>query len=217
MVELADQAGFPVALTMVAITHLIDEHRLVPCSPVAASGGAGALEQILQALQGRPLQTETAKLLVAAPSSGQQELRALLGHVGQIHPSTGQGAEVLYALQRSTHTLNLAMTGVCGLPALVSLWPDLARNAEALVLLVRDTDLDQGCDIAAWLNERTEVPVVVAVHLDSESELDAPQVRQALSVPERVPVVMFDAHEPYSLTCLLRDVCHYLTRLEGWG
>ncbi|GAA1118505.1 helix-turn-helix domain-containing protein [Nocardiopsis metallicus] len=217
VVELADQAGFPVALTMVAITHLIDDRRLVPCSPVAASGGAGALEQILQALQGHPPQAVTAKLLVTAPMSGEPELRALLGHVGAIHPSTSQGAEVLYALQRSTDTLNLAMTGVCGLPPLISLWPDLTRNAEALVLLVRDTDLDQGRDIAAWLGEQTGVPVVVAVHLASENELDAPQVREALSVPERVPVVMIDAHDPYSVTSVLRDVCHHLTRLEGWG
>jgi hypothetical protein len=221
VVELADQAGFPVALAMVATTHLIDDHRLVPCSPVAASGGIGVLQQILEALQGRPPQAETAKLLMVAPPAGELELRSFLGHVGPIHPSSadprGEGAQVLYALQRSADNLNLAITGVCGLPPLISLWPDLTRNAEAIVLLVRDTDLAQGRDIASWLHEQLEVPAIIAVHLNSENELDAPRVRGALSVPATVPVVMVDAHDPCSVPMVLRDVCHHLTRLEGLG
>lgn len=215
--EAAEATGIPVASAMVAITDLIEQERLLPCSPVATFGGPNALEQILESLQGRPHHVDMAKLLVVAPPSGESELRSFLGHAGPVHSSADQG--VFHALQRCTPTLALAMTGVCGLPPLQALWPDVTRNAAAIMLLVRDRDLAEGCDIARWLQDQpttSTLPVQVMVHLDAATEeLDAPQVRRALSIPAQVPVVMIDADDPRAVTTALRDVRRHPASEEG--
>ncbi|WP_460771982.1 hypothetical protein [Nocardiopsis nanhaiensis] len=209
----------PVALAMTAVAHLISDHRLVPHSPIAYPDGPSALDQVLDWLQGRPPQCQTTKLLTVAPH-GEGVLRHLLSQVGTVYTADTPASEadpVLHSLQRISNTLNLAMTGVQGLPTLVGLWPDLARDAEAALLLVNDTDLAQGADSAAMLTNQEELPLVVVVHLASEHDLDAHQVRDALSLAEHVPVVMVDATDPSCLLMILREVRLHRSRTEAWG
>lgn len=221
VVEAAEATGVPVASAMVAITDLIEQERLLTCSPVATFGGPNALDQILESLQGRPHHVDMAKLVVVAPPGCETELRSFLGHAGPVHSSAHQGVgrHVLHALQRCTPTLALAMTGVCGLPPLQALWPDVTRNAAAIMLLVRDRDLADGNDIARWLQDQPTTPTLplqVMVHLDAATEeLDAPQVRRTLSIPAPVPVVMIDADDPRAVTTALRDVRRHPASEEG--
>jgi len=218
VVEAADRTSMPVASAMVAITDLIEQGRLLACSPVATFGGPDVLDQILEALQGRPHQVDMAKIVVVAPPGCETELRSFLGHAGPVHSSTDQGTgrHVLHALQRCTPTLALALTGVCGLSPLQALWPDVVCSAEAVLLLVRDTDLAEGRDIALWLQEQTFTSLLIMVHLSSSTiELDAFQVRRALFVPSSVPVVMIDADDPRAVTMALRDVRRPLASEEG--
>ncbi len=216
--ELATQAQVPVPIAMVVVTDLIQEHRLVPCTPVVADSGLGALERVREHLSGRYRTVETAHLLVASPySEPAPQMQAFLGHVGPVRPHEAGNHAVVHARRRLTDDLQLAVTGVHGAGPLRTLWPDVSRHATAALLVVTDQALSAGRESAALISEHPEVPLMVVVHLTGDEDLDAPQVSSALDLTEEVPVVMVDATDSTSLATVVSDLCHHIpaARMKG--
>lgn len=213
--ELAELARVPVASALVIVADLIQDRLLTPHSPVTART-LGPLERIRELLAGGRRTVDTDKIVLVCPDpAGSQEMRWLLGHVGEAHPHTAGDTAVVHAQRRFTDDLQLSVTGVHGTEPLQNLWPDISRNARAGLLLVTDQDLEQGRACAALLSEHPELPMLVVVHLAGDGELDAPQVHTALDLVEEVPVVMVDAADPSSLYAVVSDLCHHLNRGGG--
>ncbi|MCI0385562.1 ATP/GTP-binding protein [Streptomyces sp. CNQ085] len=75
------------------------------------------------------------------------------------------------------------------------MWDDLARGAIGAVVMA-DTRRLEDCFPALDYFESCALPYVVAVnHFEGTEYYEAEDVREALSVPERVPVVIMDARE----------------------
>ncbi|WP_410536486.1 GTP-binding protein [Streptomyces sp. KL2] len=75
------------------------------------------------------------------------------------------------------------------------MWDDLARGAIGAVVMA-DTRRLEDCFPALDYFESCALPYVVAVnHFEGTEYYEAEDVREALSVPERVPVVIMDARK----------------------
>ena len=92
------------------------------------------------------------------------------------------------------------------------MWDDLARGAIGTVVLV-DTRRMETCFAAVDFFERRRIPFIVAVNrFDHAPHYDSDEVREALVVPEQVPIVMCDARDrDSSKLALIRLVKHAMT------
>jgi signal recognition particle receptor subunit beta len=79
------------------------------------------------------------------------------------------------------------------------MWDDLSRGALGALVVVDSGRLDD-CYPAIDYFERAEVPFVVAVNaFDGRLAHSLDEVRWALAIDERVPVVRFDARDRLSV------------------
>ncbi|SEP08954.1 GTP-binding protein [Amycolatopsis saalfeldensis] len=92
------------------------------------------------------------------------------------------------------------------------MWNDLARGAIGTVVLV-DTRRLETSFAAVDFFERRKIPFVVAVNcFDDAPRYDAAEIREALVVPDRVPIVMCDARDrESSKLALIRLVKHAMS------
>jgi uncharacterized protein len=92
------------------------------------------------------------------------------------------------------------------------MWDDLARGAIGTIVLV-DTRRMETSFAAVDFFERRQIPFVVAVNcFDSAPRYDAREIREALVVPDQVPIVMCDARDrESSKIALIRLVKHAMT------
>ena len=91
------------------------------------------------------------------------------------------------------------------------MWDDLVRGAIGAVVMA-DTRRLADCFPALDYFESCGLPYVVAVnHFEGTTAYEAEDVREALTVPEHVPVVIMDARKRYSVVeSLLAMVAHAL-------
>ncbi len=110
--------------------------------------------------------------------------------------------------------LVLYLFGTPGQQRFWFMWDDLARGAIGGIVLA-DTRRLADCFPALDYFETCGLPFVVAVnHFEGSPEYDAEDVRDALSVPARIPVVVCDARERESVVEALVALCgHALTVL----
>lgn len=110
----------------------------------------------------------------------------------------------------------LQLFGTPGQARFRFLWDDLTRGAIGAVVLADTRRLDDSFPSIDYFEERT-VPFVVAVnHFDGGHRYTTGQVRTALELPDRVPVVDCDARDFAStLTVLKTLVRHALTTLTA--
>ncbi|CAL9451791.1 hypothetical protein SUDANB145_02454 [Streptomyces sp. enrichment culture] len=89
--------------------------------------------------------------------------------------------------------LVLYLFGTPGQQRFWFMWDDLVRGAIGAVVLA-DTRRLKDCWPALDYFESCGLPYVVAVnHFDGSERFDAADVREALTVPERIPVLIMDA------------------------
>jgi uncharacterized protein len=107
--------------------------------------------------------------------------------------------------------LVLYLFGTPGQQRFWFMWDDLVRGAIGAVVMA-DTRRLEDCFPALDYFESCGYPYVVAVnHFEGTTAYAAEDVREALSVPRRVPVVIMDARErPTVLKSLLALVSHAL-------
>jgi len=107
--------------------------------------------------------------------------------------------------------LVLYLFGTPGQQRFWFMWDDLVRGAIGAVVMA-DTRRLEDCFPALDYFESCGFPYVVAVnHFEGTTAYAARDVREALSVPERVPVVIMDARErPTVVNALLALVSHAL-------
>jgi signal recognition particle receptor subunit beta len=106
----------------------------------------------------------------------------------------------------------LYLFGTPGQDRFVFLWDDLSEGALGAIVLVDTRRIDQ-CYAAVDYFERRSIPFIVAVNpFDGAERYDLDEVREALDVPPRVPMVACDARRradaKATLIALLR---HLLT------
>ena len=96
------------------------------------------------------------------------------------------------------------------------MWDDLARGAIGTVVLV-DTRRMETSFAAVDFFERRQIPFVVAVNcFDKAPRYDANEIREALVVPDQVPIVMCDARDRNSSKiALIRLVKHAMAALPA--
>ena len=109
--------------------------------------------------------------------------------------------------------LVLYLFGTPGQDRFQFMWDDLVRGAIGAVVLV-DTNRLQDCFPAVDYMERNGVPFIVAVNLfHGEQQHRMEDVREALAVPEDVPMIVTDARDRVrTKTALLELVQHALLR-----
>jgi signal recognition particle receptor subunit beta len=112
--------------------------------------------------------------------------------------------------------LVLYLFGTPGQQRFWFMWDDLARGAIGGIVLA-DTRRLADCFPALDYFETCGLPFVVAVnHFEGSPEYDAEDVRDALSVPEQIPVVVCDARVRDSVVEALVALCgHALTVLPA--
>ena len=109
--------------------------------------------------------------------------------------------------------LVLYLFGTPGQDRFQFMWDDLVRGAIGAVVLV-DTNRLQDCFPAVDYMERNGVPFIVAVNLfHGEQQHRMEDVREALAVPDDVPMIVTDARDRVrTKTALLELVQHALLR-----
>jgi signal recognition particle receptor subunit beta len=96
-------------------------------------------------------------------------------------------------------TLKLYLFGTPGQDRFGFMWNDLSRGALGALVVVDSTRLDD-CYPAVDYFENAKVPFVVGVNaFDGHLAHDMNEVRWALAVNEKVPVVAFDARDRLSV------------------
>ncbi|WP_416237249.1 MULTISPECIES: GTP-binding protein [Streptomyces] len=105
--------------------------------------------------------------------------------------------------------LVLYLFGTPGQQRFWFMWDDLVRGAIGAVVMA-DTRRLEDCFPALDYFESCGIPYVVAVnHFEGTERFEAVDVRDALSVPDHVPVVIMDARErPSVVSTLLALVGH---------
>jgi signal recognition particle receptor subunit beta len=95
--------------------------------------------------------------------------------------------------------LRLYLFGTPGQTRFGFMWDDLAKGALGALVVVDSRRLDD-CYPAVDYFERARLPLVVAVNaFDGQMAHDLAEVRWALAVTDKVPVVAFDARDRLSL------------------
>ncbi|MER7685713.1 ATP/GTP-binding protein [Streptomyces sp. NPDC097610] len=107
--------------------------------------------------------------------------------------------------------LVLYLFGTPGQPRFWFMWDDLVRGAIGAVVLA-DTRRLKDCFPALDYFESCGLPYVVAVnHFDGSERFDADDVREALTVPPHIPVMIMDARRRITVVeTLLALVGHAL-------
>jgi signal recognition particle receptor subunit beta len=107
--------------------------------------------------------------------------------------------------------LVLYLFGTPGQQRFWFMWDDLVRGAIGAVVLA-DTRRLKDCFPALDYFESCGLPYVVAVnHFDGSEHFDADDVREALTVPSHIPVMIMDARRRISVVeTLLALVGHAL-------
>ena len=96
-------------------------------------------------------------------------------------------------------TLKLYLFGTPGQSRFGFMWDDLSHGALGALVVVDSSRLDD-CYPAVDYFERARLPFVVAVNaFDGKLAHDLDEVRWALAVDERIPVVAFDARNRISV------------------
>lgn len=90
------------------------------------------------------------------------------------------------------------------------LWDDLARGALAAVVLVDTRRLHESFAAIDYFEHDSNVPFVVALNLfDGVLVHDPDEVREALALPEHVPVVTGDVRDLASTVDILRSAVRH--------
>jgi signal recognition particle receptor subunit beta len=107
--------------------------------------------------------------------------------------------------------LELFLFGTPGQPRFRPIWDDLASGAVGAVVLVDTRRLEESFTAVDYF-EKHRLPFVVAVnHFDGSDRFEPEDVREALTIPAHIPVMIMDARRKISvIETLLSLVGHAL-------
>jgi signal recognition particle receptor subunit beta len=106
--------------------------------------------------------------------------------------------------------LVLYLFGTPGQARFWFMWDDLSRGALGAVVLVDTRRLDQSFAAINYFENDSDVPFIVAVNLfDGILWHDLAEVREALALSPRTPLVTCDARHPASAVATLRELVLY--------
>ncbi|MFJ9869859.1 GTP-binding protein [Streptomyces sp. NPDC101165] len=168
---------------------------------IAGGFGVGKTTLVTTVSEITPLQTEA---LMTEASEGTDDLSATPGKL-----TTTVAMD--YGRITLDDDLVLYLFGTPGQQRFWFMWDDLVRGAIGAVVLA-DTRRLKDCFPALDYFESCGLPYVVAVNHFDDSELFEPEdVREALTVPARIPVMIMDARRRISvIETLLALVGHAL-------
>nr|WP_229820847.1 ATP/GTP-binding protein [Streptomyces ruber] len=164
---------------------------------IAGGFGAGKTTLVGTVSEIEPLQTEA---LMTEASEAHDDLSA-----------TPDKTTTTVAMDYGRITLDddlvLYLFGTPGQQRFWFMWDDLVRGAIGAVVLA-DTRRLADCFPALDYFESCGLPYVVAVnHFDGSELFDAEDVREALSVPAQIPVMVMDARNRISVVETLLALC----------
>jgi uncharacterized protein len=168
---------------------------------VAGGFGVGKTTLVTTVSEITPLQTEA---LMTRASEDLDDLTATPG-------KTATTVAMDFGRLTLADDLVLYLFGTPGQQRFWFMWDDLVRGAIGAIVMA-DTRRLKDCFPALDYFESCGVPYVVAVNHFDESELfDPDDVREALTVPARIPVMIMDARHRISvIETLLSLVAHAL-------
>ena len=110
--------------------------------------------------------------------------------------------------------LVLYLFGTPGQPRFWPMWDDLSRGAIGALVLVDSTRLDLSFPAVNYFEQDTDLPWVVCVNLFHGRLAHQPaEVREALALPDAVPLITADVREPRQVAkALLAVVEHARSR-----
>jgi len=178
-----------------------------PVKIVIAGGfGAGKTTLVGSVSEVPPLTTEE---VLTEASTGVDDLSGIEGK---------QATTVALDFGRITISTRhvLYLFGTPGQTRFWFMWDDLARGAIGTIVLV-DTRRLETSFAAIDFFERRGIPFIVAVNrFDGASHYTAEEIREALVVPDGVPIVMCDARDrESSKLALIRLVKHAMTAVPA--
>ncbi|GGZ89238.1 ATP/GTP-binding protein [Streptomyces bluensis] len=164
---------------------------------IAGGFGVGKTTLVGAVSEITPLQTEA---LMTEASVGTDDLT-----------STPEKTTTTVAMDYGRITLDddlvLYLFGTPGQQRFWFMWDDLVRGAIGAVVLA-DTRRLTDCFAALDYFESCELPYIVAVnHFDGSEQFEPEDVREALTVPAHVPVMIMDARQRSSVTETLLALC----------
>ncbi|MBL1108353.1 ATP/GTP-binding protein [Streptomyces sp. 5-8] len=168
---------------------------------VAGGFGVGKTTLVTSVSEITPLQTEA---LMTEASEGTDDLSATPGKL-----------TTTVAMDFGRITLDddlvLYLFGTPGQQRFWFMWDDLVRGAIGAVVMA-DTRRLKDCFPALDYFESCGLPYVVAVnHFDGSERFDSEDVREALTIPAHIPVMIMDARRRISaIETLLALVAHAL-------
>lgn len=208
--QIAAEVQAPPGPICVAVSDLLHDGILCANDPQSRRSAPRhlILERVRNHLE-QNRQVETAKMVVLGEP---EETRAFTAHLDD---RVAVSADVESTVSRLDSDLYLLVMAVHHPQALEQRWPDLMRETDAAVLLVRSDRLSDA-HTSAQLLESRELPFLIVVHLaDDAIDLDAEQVVDELGVDVTAPVVMVDVHSPTAPVTVLRDLCTWAAHEDG--
>ncbi|MBC3193459.1 ATP/GTP-binding protein [Pseudonocardia sp. C8] len=110
--------------------------------------------------------------------------------------------------------LLLYLFGTPGQPRFWFLWDDLTRGALGAVVLVDTRRLERSFAAINYFENDSDLPFIVAVNtFHGELHHDLGDVREALALPDHIPLITVDAREPASTVETLRRLVTYVLSL----
>jgi uncharacterized protein len=168
---------------------------------IAGGFGVGKTTFVGSASEIDPLSTEE---LITAASVGIDDLG------GIEKKSTTTVALDFGRITMPQHGIVLYLFGTPGQERFWFMWDELSAGALGAVILA-DTRRLEACFQAVDFFENRGIPFLVAVNeFDDSFHYDADEVRAALELDPRIPIVLCDARDTLSATATLRSLIKHL-------
>lgn len=113
--------------------------------------------------------------------------------------------------------LVLYLFGTPGQARFLPLWDDLCRGASGALVLVDTRRLDSSFTAINYFDTDSEVPFIVGVNIfDGRLTHELSEIREALELPDHVPLITLDARDRGSVAAALTTtVIHTLRQTNG--